>query len=103
MRVKDRPRIDNGFPRPENILHGPLLAIGERDNQRRDLRIGAHDIDTIEPRSGGHPLGVDGEVPISSLALGPEEAVEALVASAQGIAQSGKNRLTGTASLSQTT
>jgi hypothetical protein len=99
--VKYLSRIDNGFPCPENILHNPSLAIAKRDNKRRELCIGADDIDTIESGSGGHPLGVDGEVAIPSLALGPEKAAEAFVAdprfvaSAQGPFQSRKGRLAG--------
>src|ERR1035441_4970701 len=93
--VKDRARIDDGFRGSENILHDPSFAIAERDNERRDLCIGADDIDAVEFGGRGDTLGVDGEVAVS---LGLEEAAEAFVADqgfvalAQRLFQSGKGR-----------
>ena len=81
--VKDRARIDDGFCGPENILHDPSLAIAERDNQRRDLRIGTDDIDAVEFGGRGDTLGVDGEV---AVAFGLEEAAEAFVADQRFVA-----------------
>jgi hypothetical protein len=81
--VKDRARIDDGFRGSENILHDPSFAIAKRDNEQRDLCIGADDIDAVEFSSRGDPLRVDGEVTVG---LGLEEAAEAFVADQRFIA-----------------
>jgi hypothetical protein len=57
--VKDPKRIDDGFRCPENICHDPLLAIAERNRERRDLRIGANHIDAVEFGGRSDTLGVD--------------------------------------------
>src|SRR3984957_20393608 len=93
--VKDRACIDDGFRGSENIFHDPSLAIAERDNERRDLRIGAVDIDAVEFGGRGDTRGVDDE---AAGALSLEEAAEAFVADqrfvalAQRLFQSGKGR-----------
>src|SRR5271165_3975645 len=93
--VKDRACIDDGFRGSENILHDPSLAIAERDNQRRDLCIGADHIDAVEFGGRSDTLGVDAEVTVG---LGLEEAAEAFVADqrfvalAQRLFQSGQGR-----------
>src|SRR5664279_1399767 len=93
--VKDRTRVDTGLRGSENVLHDPSFAIAERDNQRRDPRIGADDIDAVEFGGRGDTFGVDDEVAVG---LGPEEAAEAFVADqrfvalVQGLFQSGQGR-----------
>ena len=91
--VEDRTRIDDGLCSSEDILHDPSLAIAECHNQRRDLCIGADDIDAVEFGGRGDTIWVDGEVAVG---LDLEEAAEAFVADqrfvalAQRLFQSGK-------------
>ena len=100
--VKDRACIDDGFRGSEDILHDPSLAIAECHDQRRDLHIGADDIDAVEFGGRGDTLGVDGEVAVG---LGFEEAAEAFVADqrfvalAQRLFQSGRAASRAAASL----
>ena len=81
--VEDRTRIDDGLRGSEDVLHDPSLAIAQCHNQRRDLCIGADDIDAVEFGGRGDTIGVDGEVAVG---LDLEEAAEAFVADQRFVA-----------------
>jgi hypothetical protein len=91
--VEDRTRVDNRLCGSEDVLHDPSFAIAACHNQRRDLCIGADDIDAVEFGRRGDTIRVDGEVAVG---LDLEEPAEAFVADqrfvalAQRLFQSGK-------------
>ena len=61
--VEDRPGVEGGLGRAEQLLHPEQVSIAEHRQQRTDTAVGTQHEDTVEPGFVGELAGIDFEGP----------------------------------------